>query len=376
MGRKRVPRNSAQSSPGLSPLSPLTHRQRFQPLPAPLGQPPYHFELTTAFPDVAAAIAEAGHLVFHTVGDTGGIGNASAQAAVARAMKGDLNRPTAERPMFFYHLGDVVYFFGEPGNYYEQFYDPYDHYDIPIIAIPGNHDGDVQDSSQTSLAGWVAYFMTPEPHIDPDSHDAPRVTVSQPNVYFTLNCPFATIVGLYTNVPDGGSLDSMQVQWLAYELHSAPQDKALIVCLHHPVYSFDDHHSGSPRMADVLQHAINDSRRVPNLILSGHVHNYQRIERGLVGGSATPFLVAGDGGYFHLHGMNAEDGTADETTGARLMYSDAKRHGYLTLTIDGKEISGKFTAVDARDGTVEDQADTFAYAATPIFLPEGSVISL
>ena len=61
-------------------------------------------------------------------------------------------------------------------------------------------------------------------------------------------------------------------------MRAADPDKALIVALHHPVYSFDNYHSGSPNMAQELQDAINASRRVPNLVLSAHVHNYQRIE--------------------------------------------------------------------------------------------------
>jgi len=45
-------------------------------------------------------------------------------------------------PRFFYHLGDVVYFNGQSINYPSQFYEPYQYYDAPIFAIPGNHDGD------------------------------------------------------------------------------------------------------------------------------------------------------------------------------------------------------------------------------------------
>ena len=105
--------------------------------------------------------------------------------------------------------------------------------------------------------------MTPTPHVDPISQDAPQVTLSLPNVYWTLNAPFVTIVGMYTNVPEGGSIDSVQQQWLTNELATAPEDKALIVALHHPIYSFDDHHSGSARMADALQHAINDFAASP-----------------------------------------------------------------------------------------------------------------
>jgi hypothetical protein len=107
--RSRPPRNRSQAHPGVEPLSALTHRtQRFQPLPIPLGDPPYHYDLETALPGIGKLAARHGHLVFHTVGDTGGVKNANYQRAVAAAMKGDLNQPEATRPTFFYHLGDVV----------------------------------------------------------------------------------------------------------------------------------------------------------------------------------------------------------------------------------------------------------------------------
>ncbi len=45
------------------------------------------------------------------------------------------------KPAFLFHLGDVVYDFGEAQYYYDQFYEPYRNYPAPIFAIPGNHDG-------------------------------------------------------------------------------------------------------------------------------------------------------------------------------------------------------------------------------------------
>ncbi len=345
------------------------------PQPPPLGSPPYHYKLEWALPD--GVNFDNRPLVFHTVGDVGGIKDPEYQMAVAGAMKTDLNNPDAnKRPTFFYILGDIVYYYGEYDLYYDQFYEPYDHYQAPIFAIAGNHDGDIADPSQTSLEGWVNFFMTPAPHIDPNSHDAPRVTMSLPNVYYTLECPYLTMVGMYTNVPEGGSIDSIQQQWLTNEFATAPQDKALILCLHHPVYSFDDHHSGSARMADAVQHAINDSRRVPNMVLAGHVHNYQRIERAITGNSPTPFIVAGHGGYFHMHGMNANDGTTDPQTNATLMVSNHTQHGYLTLTVDPQTISGSMTTVDRTSDSATPNIDTFRYPAGPIFLPSGAIVSL
>jgi hypothetical protein len=302
-------------------------------------------------------------------------------------MVADLSLSGGAAPSFSYHLGDVVYFNGQLEDYYAQFYEPYTHYTAPIIAIPGNHDGDPINSSQVSLDGWVAYFMTATPHVDPNSHDAPRVTMSLPNVYFTLNCPFVTIVGMYTNVPEGGSIDSVQQQWLTNELATAPADKALIVALHHPLYSFDDYHSGSPAMADALQQAINDSRRVPNLVLTAHVHNYQRIERPVIEGGVTPFIVAGLGGYYNLHLLNSDVGTTDPTTQATLVAGNDQAHGYMMLTVDADTISGTVTTVSG-DGTAVaqkkrkkphssgTQVDTFSYPATAQYLADGVTVSL
>jgi hypothetical protein len=326
----RLPQSRSQAHPGVHPLSAFTHRtQKFQPLPDPLGEPPYHYDLETAVPGIGASASSLKKLVFHTVGDTGGIKRPEFQISVANAMIADLDKAQKDRPSFFYHLGDVVYFNGEHDEYYSQFYDPYHHYTPPILSIPGNHDGDPIDASQKSLDGWVRFFMWNDPtDIDPISSDAPRAPVGLPNVFFTLNCPFATIVGLYTNVPEHGSVDSIQQQWITHELSTAPRDKALIVALHHPVYSFDKFHSGSARMADVLQNAINDTRRIPNLVLTGHVHNYQRIEKTVADAAPLlPFLVAGHGGYHNMHRLNADVGFTDPETGANLSFADDQRHG-------------------------------------------------
>jgi hypothetical protein len=375
--RTRPPKGKSQAHPGIYPLSPFTHRtQKFQPLPDPLGDPPYHFALATAVPGIEQSAAKLGKIVFHTCGDTGGVKNPDFQRGVAAAMKGDLLLPKGRVPSFFYHLGDVIYYNGEISEYYDQFYEPYLDYAPPILAIPGNHDGDPIDASQTSLDGWVRYFMSGTPRINPDSRDAPRVTMSLPNVYYTLDCPFVTVIGLYTNVPEHGSVDSVQQQWVTNEFADAPKDKALIVALHHPVYSFDDHHSGSPRMADVVQQAINDSRRVPNMVLAAHVHNYQRIEKKIVAGHPTPFLVVGHGGYYHLHGMNADVGATDADTGATLIAGDHKRHGYLALAVDAKHISGTMTATDPPDAGPTPDVDTFQYPAGPLTLPKNAVASL
>ncbi len=209
-------------------------------------------------------------------------------------------------------------------------------------------------------------FMQEHPDVDPISKDAPRVQLDLPNVYWTLTTQFATIIGMYTNVPEHGSINSTQQQWVTNEFATAPKDRALILALHHPIYSFDTFHSGSSKMADVLENAIRDTGRVPNLVLSGHVHDYQRIEQDIAPDGPTPFIISGNGGYHNLHAVHSEPGDKALDTGAVLQYASSKRWGFLTLTIDHQTISGVGTEVD-RNGNVQ-QGDKFSYSAKPIVL--------
>jgi hypothetical protein len=363
--RAHIKKGSSQAHKGVAALNPITHRNTgYQPLPAPLGLPPYHYDLATNFPDIAKNAEKAGKLVVDILGDSGGVQDGEFQGHVAEQMVKALD---TNKPHFCYHVGDVVYFTGAHDDYYPQFYEAYERYTPPILAIPGNHDGEVDDpTQQTSLDGWVDYFMQATPDVDPISKDAPRVTLSLPNPYWTLTTPFATFVGLYTNVPEGGSIDSNQQMWVTNEFETSDKDLPLIFCLHHPIYSFDVYHSGSSKMADVLENAIRDTGRVPNLVLSGHVHDYQRIEKEIAPDGPTPFIVSGNGGYHNLHAIHSANDYVDPATGAKLIYGKVT-WGYLTLTIDGKNIKGSSTEID-KTGKVTVGADTFSYPTDAVIL--------
>ncbi|AYG60750.1 metallophosphoesterase [Rhizobium jaguaris] len=367
--RPTPPAKHSQAHPGVSPLHPVSHRNTsFQPLPRPLGLVPYHYDIADHFPEIQQECTKAGRIIFHVVGDSGGVQDGEFQNNVAALMIRDLANPADERPHFCYHAGDLVYFTGARDDYYAQFYEPYAHYDIPIFSIPGNHDGEVDDpSTGASLNGWVNYFMQAQPDVDPISKDCPRVQMNLPNVYWTLITPFATIIGMYTNVPEGGSIDSVQQQWVTHEFATAPQDRALILALHHPIYSFDAYHSGSSKMADVLENAIRDTGRVPNLVLSGHVHDYQRIEQKISDDGPTPFIVCGNGGYHNLHSVHSNVGDVAPDTGAVLRYAADKKWGFLTLTVDKDKIAGQTTEVDRHDQVVA--GDSFSYPTAPVVLP-------
>jgi Calcineurin-like phosphoesterase len=295
--------------------------QRFEPLPPPTGDYPYRLRLEDVVrPDQLARVSETSALVFQTIGDTGGIKSPEPQQIVAYHMENDFSLP--DPPAFLYHLGDVVYYNGAYSEYYPQFYEPYAHYPAPILAIPGNHDGDPLDPLvETSLSAFASNFCAPYPHLLPEAQEVQRDAMTQPNVYWTLVAPLVTIVGLYTNVPEGGRLDEDQIDWLQGELSDAAKDRAVLVALHHPVYSADAHHGGSARMGEVLDAAIKASGRTPDLILTAHVHNYQRFTR-MLDDREIPYIVAGAGGYWHLHYIHGQ-GRPGPTAGAAL--ADAGR---------------------------------------------------
>ncbi len=295
---------------------PLFAGSPFQALPAPTGHPPFRLDLAAVIPDAVSAMTRAGGMVLHMVGDTGGVKDPTPQMLVASGLESDaaISSPSG-KPAFFYHLGDVIYFDGQASEYYGQFYAPYEHYPNPIIAIPGNHDGDVFDNGkrvnpEPSLAPFMRNFCAAKPGVHTgEAGDADRTAGIQPNCYFTLNTPYATFVGLYTNVPEGGVVQPEQQDWFNGECRAADPDKPLIVALHHPPYSLDAYHSGSQAMLAVLAAGQAASGRAPDLVFAAHVHNYQRftVTRD---GRATPFIVSGNGGYHNLHKMLKLNGQA------------------------------------------------------------------
>ncbi|HEV3322775.1 MAG TPA: metallophosphoesterase [Solirubrobacteraceae bacterium] len=337
--------------------------QKFEPLPEPTGAFPYH--LATS----AIGIPPAnGQRVFHVIGDTGGVKDPNPQLHVAEAMAADLQAggEGPGRPAFCFHVGDVVYFCGAEREYGPQFYEPYAHYNAPILAIPGNHDGEEnsEEPGVPSLSAFVENFCASTPHLDPQAGESNRDTMTEPNVYWTLQDELLSVVGMYTNVPEGGQVQQDQVEWLVGELKSAPTDRALLVALHHPPYSADAHHGGSARMGQLLDEAFQKSGRAPEMVLSGHVHNYQRFTR-TIGGKQVPYLVVGAGGYHNLHKMAPEAGGGalqlpfEAAADCELNSFCDDQWGFLRLTVTPGQIAGSYTAVD-KTGVVTKELDKFA----------------
>eukprot|EP01132_Coremiostelium_polycephalum_P017489 gene17489-20932_t len=169
------------------------------------------------------------------------------------------------RPQFLYHLGDIVYHFGEKEQYQKQFFEPYENYPGPIYAIAGNHDADVNPDNPEpyeSLDAFYNVFCNTSSRTVYFAGTHSRKSQQQPNVYWTLNTELATIIGLYSNVPKYGSIGAAQRSWFIEELKRAGtlnQEKAIIVCLHHAPYSADTNHASSLPMIRFLNMAFEEA---------------------------------------------------------------------------------------------------------------------
>jgi acid phosphatase type 7 len=329
-------------------------QEPFEPLPPPTGAPPYHLALSAVIPDLSVT-----QRTFHVIGDHGGVKDPNPQAEVTKALIADAGAQGTPVE-FCYSVGDVVYFNGAKVEYPPQFFEAYAHYNLPILAIPGNHDGDPEEDGEASLRAFVRYFCDSKPELLPEVAEYNRDTMDQPNVFWTLEDELVNIVGLYSNVPSGGVIRADQQEWLVEELKAAPPGRALIVALHHPPYSSDAFHGGSEQMGEALDQAFAAAARYPDLVLSGHVHNYQRFSRTLAG-RQLPYIVCGASGYHNLHAMAHEAVAGLQVRpDCVLEQFDAKQWGFLRLTVSASQIQGEYTGVD-KTGNVTPGVDRFSF---------------
>lgn len=341
----------------------LVHKAQVQPVPPPAAAQPRMDLADVAGPDVISQITQAKKIVFHAVGDTGAAKVSQSQSAaaaladedsVADLMAAAVKEGGADAPAFFFHLGDIIYSFGEGQYYHDQFYEPYRGYDRPIFAIPGNHDGMVFGASSVTpqvptLEAFLRNFCAAAPGPSPDSGGLVRSVMTQPGVYFTLDAPFVSVIGLYSNVLDGPGVISSQgghypigddqLTFLKNELIRLKPDhdagnRAVIIAVHHPPASLDAKHGGSTGVSADIDNCCTAAGLWPDAVLSGHAHLYQRFSRVAPGlARAIPYVTSGSGGYA---ATSPKEEIAVGTTDGPFTLDTAPivEFGFLTVAVD------------------------------------------
>ena len=348
-------------------------------------------------PLVIEKIKNAKKIIFHSCGDSG----ASEQRKYRNELKvsdqvtlDSAQSDEANRPAFLFHLGDVVYNFGEAQYYYDQFYDAFRNYPAPIFAIPGNHDSFVvpgTPDNETPLAIFQRNFCAKQPVITNEARSLHRTAMTQPGVYFALDAPFVRIIGLFSNaLEDPGVISNEDGKWpvvkndqldfLSAQLKRIKKENykgAVLLAVHHPPYTYmpppkkgaGGNHSPSVVMLSQIDEVCLKEGIYPHAVLSAHAHNYQRFSRTMQFAGReidVPFIVCGDGGHNVNPLVRAKKGepAQEPHPGSRVDYMEWKKaaitakelwlekyndtnYGYLRIHVDEKELAIGFHQVGA-----------------------------
>jgi hypothetical protein len=295
----------------------LNREHRLQPMPFPrprgaAAEP--RLVLSDVFGGNTGAInviERQGQIVFHATGDCGSTRGPRTQNEVTDKMIGDFTESDArEVPQFALLLGDIVYSFGEPEFYYDQFYEPYRNYHAPVLAAAGNHDGMISPLAHaTSLEAYLRNFCADAGGgftVTPEAGGLSRTAQIQPGVFFTFDAPFVRILVFYSNtLEDPGviandTIGHGQIDFLRAALQRVKRESytgALLFAHHHPPYAIGGQHSSSTEMRQQMDAVCAETGIWPHAVLAGHAHSYQRFTRQRPDGTEIPYLVCGNGGH-------------------------------------------------------------------------------
>lgn len=336
--------------------------------------------------EVVQSIRSARQIVFQMLGDSGSSSDAKYknELTVADQLAAECHAAdTKNRPAFLYHLGDVVYSFGESKYYYDQFYEPFRNYPGPVFAIPGNHDSFVipgTPNAEAPLTTFMRNFCAVQPEITKEAASLHRTAMTQPGVFFTLDAPFVRIIGLFSNaLEDPGVISSqggkwaiadIQLEYLKAQLARVKSEKfagALLLTVHHPPFVYSPPstkgaggvHGSSPAMLREIDKICKGAGVYPHAVIAAHSHNYQRYTRKIrFNGSDydVPFIVCGSGGHnvnpltAGKKGQPAHEpkyGTdvnyldvkpAVDSKNLCLEKYDDRNYGYLRVLVNAKEL--------------------------------------
>ncbi len=320
-------------------------------------------------PSEIKAITAAKKIVFHTVGDTGGVRDGAAQETViADTMEADFTDNAGENPAFFYHLGDVVYYNFDaasfPKEFTMQFVKPYQFLQEPIVTIPGNHDSSPATSTNPgNLLEYMKFFCAKQ--AQPLVPDFDRTSMIEPYLYYTFEAPYVKIIGLYSNNSEGPGVldpeeDQTQLNFLKAEFIRAKQarpadSRAVLVAVHHPLFSVSNDHGASPPMLKQVDALMKQTGFIPDAFLSGHVHGFESFVRQYQG-REIPYIICGTGGYNDdAHVKQQFRMPLDCGNGFTLTQFFNHQFGYMRMTIDEDYLTAEYIGVPRRQGNSQPQ---------------------
>jgi len=245
-------------------------------------------------------------------------------------------------------VGDIAYpdYDGRKWDTFFDFLDDQSNFDeIPLMVAAGNHDIDKQYAGNQIFLGYEHRFRMPREH-PPElgvyngdcengamNMDAPPYPLPYEwgNSYyaFTYGPAKHVIVNAYADMSPG----STQYEWLENELKLIDREKTpwVLLTMHPPIYNTFSLHHHDPQIFAAKEHMepLFVKYHV-NLVLTGHIHAYQR----------TDYVAFGnltDTGPMHITvgagGRKADAPFTNKEPEEWLKVRDASMYGYGRLTI-------------------------------------------
>jgi len=245
-------------------------------------------------------------------------------------------------------VGDIAYpeFDGRRWDTFFDFLDDQGNFDeIPLMVCAGNHDIDKQYAGNEIFLAYENRFRMPRlkpPELevyDGDCEDGKMNMDAAPyplpyewgNSYyaFTYGPTRHVIVNAYADM----SPESTQYEWLKAELASIDRQKTpwVLLTMHPPIYNTFDLHHHDPQIFAAREHLepLFVEYNV-NLVLTGHIHAYQR----------TDYVAFGnltDTGPVHITigagGRKCDAPFTSEEPEEWIQARDASMYGYGRLSI-------------------------------------------
>ncbi|WP_328498480.1 metallophosphoesterase [Streptomyces sp. NBC_00414] len=212
---------------------------------------------------------------------------------------------------------DVIYPVGAADDYGPKFFRPYQDYQAPIYAIPGNHDWyeDLDGFMRVFCdapplappapprrlsAAWWRTLLWHKPRAPDEQRlaearrlrSAPAQQAVQPGPYWAVDAGPVRIIGIDTGLL--GTVDAEQGRWLR-EVSKGDTPKILVTGS--PLYVDAEHHPCSIEGGGTVDEIVRDPDHHYVAAIGGDIHNYQRYPVA-VDGRTIQYVVAGGGGAF------------------------------------------------------------------------------
>jgi 3',5'-cyclic AMP phosphodiesterase CpdA len=285
------------------------------------------------------------HVPFRFVayGDTRFTDPANTTAADPVARQQLVRAIAAARPDFITFGGDIAYNGDNADDWkvYDRETSAWRELRIPVYPALGNHD--LHGDASTALGNYFTRF--------PELHQSPFYSVRAANsLLLTLDSALDELTG-----PQG--------EWLKYKFDRLPVNCDFVfIVLHHPPYTsssdekrYGGGHSARPAEQRLAAYLEEQQKRLRAriVVFSGHVHNYERHERG-----GVTYFVSGGGGA-HAYPITR---AADDPVQSREV-----NYHYILVEVGGRKLRATMNRLEIQDGLAKwTQPDSVTIASPPV----------